>query len=404
MHLQIALRNVLRHRRRSGVALISIASGVAALILASGFNDWNFWTYRELAIRSQFGHVRVHRAGYSESGVADPFAYLLPDKAPERESIVSKPHVTVLAPRLSLSGLVSRGEATLSFIGEGVDPAAESDLSRALLIVEGENLSPEDPTGIIVGRGLAENLGARVGDVLVLLANTRAGGLNAVEVHVRGTFSTVTKAYDDAALRMPIATAQQLLRVSGAHAWVLLLDDTRYTGVTVDALQKEFDAKALEFVPWWQLADFYNKSAALMARQVSVIKIIIAVLIILSISNTLLMSVMERTGEIGTTMALGVTRAHVLRQFLTEGIVLGALGGLAGAVIGATLGMAISAIGFPVPPPPGMAREFPGGIRVTPLLVADAFALAVVTTLAASIYPAWRASRLQIVDALRHNR
>jgi putative ABC transport system permease protein len=404
MQLQLALRNVLRHRRRSGMALVSIASGVAALILASGFNDWNFWTYRELAIRSQFGHVRVHRAGYSESGVADPFAYLLPDKALERETIGSKPHVTVLAPRLSLSGLVSRGESTLSFIGEGVDPAAESDLSRALLVAEGENLSPEDPTGIIVGRGLAENLGARVGDVLVLLANTRAGGLNAVEVHVRGTFSTVTKAYDDAALRMPIGTAQQLLRVSGAHAWVLLLDDTRYTGATVDALQKEFDAKAFEFVPWWQLADFYNKSAALMARQVSVIKIIIAVLIILSISNTLLMSVMERTGEIGTAMALGVTRMQVLRQFLTEGIVLGVLGGLAGAVIGAALGMAISAIGFPVPPPPGMAREFPGGIRVTPLLVADAFALAVVTTLAASIYPAWRASRLQIVDALRHNR
>jgi len=404
MRLQLALRNVLRHRRRSGMALVSIASGVAALILASGFNDWNFWTYRELAIRSQFGHVRVHRAGYSESGVADPFAYLLPDQALERETIVAKPHVTVLAPRLSLSGLVSRGESTLSFIGEGVDPAAESDLSRALLVAEGENLSPEDPTGIIVGRGLAENLGARVGDVLVLLANTRAGGLNAVEVHVRGTFSTVTKAYDDAALRMPIATAQQLLRVSGAHAWVLLLDDTRYTGATVDALQKEFDAKAFEFVPWWQLADFYNKSAALMARQVSVIKIIIAVLIILSISNTLLMSVMERTGEIGTAMALGVTRMQVLRQFLTEGIVLGVLGGLAGAVIGAVLGMAISAIGFPVPPPPGMAREFPGGIRVTPLLVADAFALAVVTTLAASIYPAWRASRLQIVDALRHNR
>ncbi len=404
MLLQLALRNVLRHRRRSAMALVAIASGVAALILASGFNDWNFWTYRELAIRSQFGHVRVHRAGYSESGVADPFAYLLPEKAAEREAIVAKPHVTVLAPRLSLSGLVSRGESTLSFIGEGVDPAAESDLSRALLIVEGENLAPDDPTGIIVGRGLAENLGARVGDVLVLLANTRAGGLNAAEVRVRGTFSTVTKAYDDAALRMPIATAQQLLRVSGAHAWVLLLDDTGSTGATVDALQKEFAGKSFEFVPWWQLADFYNKSAALMSRQIDVIRIIIAVLIILSISNTLLMSVMERTGEIGTSMALGVTRMQVLRQFLTEGIVLGALGGLAGAVIGSALGLIISAIGFPVPPPPGMAREFPGGIRVTPLLVADAFTLAVVTTLAASIYPAWRASRLQIVDALRHNR
>lgn len=386
------------------MALIAIASGVAALILASGFNDWNFWMYRELAIRSQFGHIRVQRAGYSESGVADPFAYLLPDKAAERQAIVAKPHVTVLAPRLSLSGLVSRGESTLSFIGEGVDPSAESDLSRALLITDGENLSPEDPTGVIVGRGLAENLGVRVGDVIVLLANTSAGGLNAAEVRVRGTFSTVTKAYDDAALRLPISTAQQLLRVSGAHAWVLLLDDTRHTAPIVEALRKEFNGKSFEFIPWWQLADFYNKSAALMSRQVTVIKIIIAVLIILSISNTLLMSVMERTGEIGTSMALGVTRMQVLRQFLTEGILLGVLGGLGGAVVGSVLGGIVSAIGFPIPPPPGMAREFPGGIRVTPLLVADAFTLAVATTLAAGIYPAWRASRLQIVDALRHNR
>ncbi len=386
------------------MALVAIASGVAALILASGFNDWNFWTYRELAIRSQFGHVRIHVAGYLESGVADPFAYLLPDESVERQKIASTPHVTILAPRLSLTGLVSRGESTLSFIADGVDPSAESELSRALLIVDGENLSPEDPTGIIVGKGLAENLGVRVGEVVVLLANTSAGGLNATEVRVRGTFSTVTKAYDDAALRMPISTAQKLIRVSGAHAWVLLLDDTRYTETTVKSLQKGLGGTSFEIVPWWQLADFYNKSAALMSRQVGIIKIIIAVLIILSITNTLLMSVMERTGEIGTSMALGNTRLQVLRQFLTEGILLGALGGVAGAVIGSTLGVIISAIGFPVPPPPGMAREFPGGIRITLALVTDAFILAVAATLVASIYPAWRASRLAIVDALRHNR
>lgn len=386
------------------MALVAIASGVAALILASGFNDWNFWTYRELAIRSQFGHVRIHVAGYLESGVADPFAYLLPDESVERQKIASTPHVTILAPRLSLTGLVSRGESTLSFIADGVDPSAESELSRALLIVDGENLAPEDPTGIIVGKGLAENLGVRVGEVVVLLANTSAGGLNATEVRVRGTFSTVTKAYDDAALRMPISTAQKLLRVSGSHAWVLLLDDTRYTETTVESLQKGLGGTSFEIVPWWQLADFYNKSAALMSRQVGIIKIIIAVLIILSITNTLLMSVMERTGEIGTSMALGNTRLQVLRQFLTEGILLGALGGVAGAVIGSTLGVIISAIGFPVPPPPGMAREFPGGIRITLALVTDAFILAVAATLVASIYPAWRASRLAIVDALRHNR
>jgi putative ABC transport system permease protein len=386
------------------MALAAIASGVAALILAGGFIDWNFYQYREIAIKSQFGHIRVHLAGYQEAGIADPFAYLLPDNAPERSKINAAPRVRLLAPRLSLSGLASLGDSTLSFIGEGVDPDAETDLSQALVIAEGQNLGADDPKGVILGKGLAENLGAKVGDTLVLLVNTSGGGMNAAEVRIRGLFSTVTKAYDDAALRLPLVTAQQLLRVRGAHAWVLLLEDTPSTANTVAALRQQFDPKRLEFVPWWDLADFYNKSAALMSKQVGVIKLIIAVLIILSISNTLMMSVMERTGEIGTSMALGVTRAQILRQFLSEGLMLGILGGLAGVVIGAILGATISAIGIPMPPPPGMAREFPGGIRITFPLIADAFVLAVVTTLAASIYPAWKASRLQIVDALRHNR
>lgn len=103
-------------------------------------------------------------------------------------------------------------------------------------------------------------------------------------------------------------------------------------------------------------------------------------------------------------MALGVTRATILRRFLVEGAVLGVLGGVSGAAVGILLAHAISAVGIPMPPPPGMARGYLGQILVTWGLVFDAMTLAVLTTLAASLYPAWRASRMEIVDALRHNR
>jgi len=114
--------------------------------------------------------------------------------------------------------------------------------------------------------------------------------------------------------------------------------------------------------------------------------------------------VLERTGEIGTTLALGATRRQILRRFLGEGLFLGVIGGLVGLALGWLLALAISAVGIPMPPPPGMARGFTGAIRVTPALAFDAWLLAVLTTLAASVYPAWRASRLEIVDALRHAR
>jgi putative ABC transport system permease protein len=205
-------------------------------------------------------------------------------------------------------------------------------------------------------------------------------------------------------LRVPLALAQQLLRVEGAHVWVLVLDDTSRTQAVLASLASALQGKGLELVPWTELADFYNKTVDLFSRQVLVMKLIIAVIIVLSISNTMTMSVLERTGEIGTAMALGVRRAAILRQFVTEGVLIGVLGGILGVLLGVALAAAISGIGIPMPPPPGMGRGFVGEIRITGGLILDAVVLAFATTLLASLYPAWKASRMEVVDALRHNR
>lgn len=243
-----------------------------------------------------------------------------------------------------------------------------------------------------------------MGDKVVLVANTQRGGVNAVEVVVKGTFSTVKKAYDDVALRLPLKTAQHLLRVQGTHRWVVLLDRTENTGEVVNALKQQFDPKKLEIVAWTQLADFYNKTVTLFSRQVTVMKLIIAAIIVLSISNTMMMSVMERTGDVGTSMALGNSRRDLLTQFLGEGLILGMAGAILGVIMGIALASVISFIGIPMPPPPGATEGFTARIRVTPALTAQALVLAVITTLIASAYPAWKASRMIIVDALRHNR
>ena len=132
-----------------------------------------------------------------------------------------------------------------------------------------------------------------------------------------------------------------------------------------DALRARLADKGLQIVPWYQLADFYNKTVALFSKQVAVMKLIIAVIIILSISNTLTMSVLERTGEIGTSMALGIKRAQILAQFVGEGAIIGVIGGVVGVGLGLLLAFAISAFGIPMPPPPGMARSFVGEVRVT---------------------------------------
>ena len=160
----------------------------------------------------------------------------------------------------------------------------------------------------------------------------------------------------------------------------------------------------LEVVPWYDtsVADFYKKTVSLFAKQVLILKIMIAVIVVLSISNTMMTSVRERVSEIGTCMALGDRRATILRRFMAEGAITGLFGGVFGAVLGVGLARLITWIGIPMPPAPGTTTGYVAGILITPMLLLDAISLSVVTALLAGVYPAWRASRLRIVDALRH--
>jgi putative ABC transport system permease protein len=404
--IALVIRNLSRNRVRVAIALSAIAFGVAALLVAGGFIEWIFMAIRESYIKSLAGHIQVVRPGYITRGAADPYRYLLPEPLPGLDFIEKLPGVSVVTPRLSFSGLASHGDVTVSFLAEGVEPEKEVEASRYLIITEGHNLASSDQAGVILGAGLAEQLGVTAGDTIVLLVNTPSGGISALEVNVRGVFWTSVKAFDDVALRLTIRAARQLLRTQGTHAWIVVLDHTEDTDAVLGQLRSQFASRKdqLEFVPWTDLADFYFKTVRLFSRQVGVVQVITAIIIMLSISNTLTMSVLERTGEIGTLLAIGSRRADILRQFVAEGCVLGLCGGTLGLTIGMLLAWLISAIGIPMPPPPGMSTGITGSILVTWPLAASSFLIAVGATIVASIYPAWKASRMVIVDALRHNR
>jgi putative ABC transport system permease protein len=400
----LAFRNIVRQRRRSAVAIGAVSVGIAALVIATGFIEWIFEDFRESSIQAQLGHLQIVRPGYHDAGKADPYRFLLPETIPAFDLQKAGPKIKTIAARLSFSGLISHGDATLSFIGEGVSPKPESLFARGLAFSSGANLDADDRKSVILGEGLARNLGVTVGDKVILVANTATGATNAVEVTVKGLFFTVTKAYDDAALRLPLSTTQQLLRTKGAHVWVVLLEKTSDTEVALEQIRARLLTQTMEVVPWYTLATFYKNTADLFTKQIQGIRVIIALIILLSISNTMTMSVIERIGEIGTSMALGVRRMGILRQFLIEGFLLGCIGGVVGLLVAIGLAMLISAIGIPMPPPPGMAHGYTGAILLTPRMFVDALILAIVTTVTASLYPAWTASRKQIVDALRFNR
>jgi putative ABC transport system permease protein len=401
---RIAWRNVLRHRRHTAVALGAIMFGITALVVAAGFTNWGLHAMREAHIHSQYGHVRLVRPGYLQQGQVPPGKYLLPAQSEWRTRLQSDPAVQAILPRLQFTGLVSHGDTTLSFLGEGVDPQAEVAGTAALVVYQGSGLESDEKPGVLLGEGLAQQLNVRPGTRLTLLVNTRNGGVNAVELPVRGVFYTANKSYDDVSLRIPVQTAQRLLRIAGEQSWLVILRNTDHTDRFIQTWRERLPADQFELVPWYQQADFYNKTVALYASQTKVIRLIIAAVILLAISNALSISVMERTTEIGTAMALGANRLRIARLFLFEGLGLAILGGLLGVIFAVLLAWLISAIGIPLPAPPGMTHGMIGEIHVNAKILFDALLIAIPATVIAAVYPAWHASRRDIIDALRKAR
>ncbi|MBP6110274.1 MAG: ABC transporter permease [Rhodocyclaceae bacterium] len=400
---RVAARNLKRNRNRTAIAVLTVAGGLIAYLLAGGFIEWIFENMRESTIRSQLGHIQIVKPGYLEKGIADPYSYLLPSHSDEFNSISKHPNVVSIAQRVAFSGLASLGETTVSFIGEGIEPAQEAVISDQIHIRAGKNLERNDERSVLLGEGLAKNLMAKPGDTIVLLVTAANGTPNAIEVVVAGVFFSSAKEFDDTALRLPLKFARKLMRIDGASSWVMLLRDTKQTSQVVAEMRSVLSPTDFEVIPWIDLADFYKKTVVLFGTQVSLMKTIIALIIVLTISNTQTMSVLERTTEIGTMMALGSRRSAALRMFVLEGVLIGIIGGFSGVTVGYGIAGILSEIGIPMPPPPGMETGFTAEIMVTAGLAMDAFGLAMITTLIASAMPAWKASHMNVVDALRCN-
>jgi putative ABC transport system permease protein len=315
------------------------------------------------------------------------------------------PHVRFTMGRVEFMGLLSNGEKSAVFLGRGVEPEKELALSGSSSPVDtGAFLSGAAGAGkdaeVIVARGLAKSMKARVGDYLTLMTTTSTGALNAMDVKVTGIYSTGIPEYDDRALMVNIATAQQLLVTKKVSKLVVVLDETERTAATARAIAGSLPNIALK--RWDELATFYNAVVRLYSAIFAFLGVIIFVIVILSSSNTMMMSIFERTKEIGTQLAVGTSRLRLLVNFLYEGLMVGVFGGLLGLLVGAGLAELIDHAGLRMPPPPGGTTGYPLFVDLVPAVFAGVFLLIVVTTVLSTVAPALKASRMKIVDALGH--
>ena len=313
------------------------------------------------------------------------------------------PHVARVTRRREFTGMISRADRYVAFVGIGVEPEEDSEFSRHMTMRAGQSLSPDDPYGVIAGLGLSQRIDAEPGAALTLAANSEKGALNATNATLRGVFEGGLKEYDDWTLKVPLRAAQELLLDDRVEQIVLLLDRTESVDAVRGALEKAFAEAGLdlEVKPWNELALFHNQVVSLFRRELDVIKLIIATIVILGIANTIGMSIVERRIELATLRALGLRPGVVARLLMTEALITGVLGGGLGVLLGIGVALAASAVGIPFPSPPGATRPFVGGVDIVPGIVAFALVLSVTATLLASVLPVWKALKRPIAETLR---
>ncbi|MFH1022456.1 MAG: FtsX-like permease family protein [Planctomycetota bacterium] len=407
MTLVLALRNIFRNRARSLITLGAVAFGAVSLIQSGGFITDTVVQFRERFIRIQVGHLQMFAPRYYEEGVARPYDFLIPDPAAVIRDVRAVPGVHNAVPRLSFAGLIGNEETSVPFLGTGIDPAAEMEVRDDLYMFFGKNLEPGDDQEVILGKGLAEAIEAKVGDLLVITGHTAQDRTNYMEARVKGVFGSTSQEYDALGIRMPLKRVQTFLRTEGAHVVVVYLDRTADTDrIRGEVLRRPAVAGAGFNVKTWRElpeADFILKTGPFFESMFSVLKIIIGIIGVLCVFNTMNMAVLERVGEIGTMMALGTRRVRILALFLLEGLFIGIVGGLAGVAGGVVLAWGISLVGIRMPKPPGLNVHWIAHIAVVPGLLVFALGLSVVTAVVSSVIPAWKASRLETGEALRHN-
>ncbi len=399
--LAFALRNVFRQRVRSAATLAAISLGVAGLILASGFVQDIFIQLGEAIIHSQSGHLQVARQGYREGRTRAPESYLIERPDELKAKLAAEPGVQRVLARLGFSGVLNNGKRDLGIVGEGVEPAAEAALGSYLQYIEGRALADGDSDGIVLGQGAARSLGLKAGDRVNLVMSLPQGAVNTLDFEVIGVFQSFSKDFDARAVRIPLAAARQLMDTDAAHVMVVVLERTEDTDGVLAALRGKLAAQGYEVASWRELSDFYDKTLQLYERQFGVLRLIILLMVLLSVANSVNMTLFERTREFGTMLALGDPPRRVFRLIMTESLLLGLFGAGLGMALGCAAALIVSAIGIPMPPPPNANLGYTAFIRLVPAEVLTAGAIGLVATCLAAIMPARRVSRMLVVDALR---
>jgi len=402
-YFKLAIKNLARNKRRSLLTLSAVIIACIIITFAQCYFEGVLDNMSENYIHFETGHIKINTDEYVKRERLFPLDEAVFGINELEAKINTFEEVELVTGRIKFGVLLNVNNSNFRAMGIGMEPNKETNiLPWDELIKEGNYLNP-DKQEMIIGSQLADKLNVAVNDTITILTSTAYGSLSALNFHIVGIFEFGMAYLDKSVFYIPLKSAQYLLDLEDAATEIVIMTDNKHNAEIL-ALQIEKQLTDDYSVRSWNKVGALFSSIETRMKTMHIMYFFFLFTAALIIANTMLMSILERTREIGMLMAMGMRPNNIVRLFLTEGIVIGFVGGIIGCILGTIIVITLEHTGIPVGNV-GDATDMPFGDTLYPkfFILAPIYALilGVITSILASLYPAKKAASLVPTEALR---
>ncbi len=404
VYLRLGWHNLWLYPLRTGLSIVALALGIAALTFLTAMNDG--WVQQ---VKSNFamllmGHIQVHAAGFQDNR---SLKHQIENPDLITSQLDAEPMVAGWTRRVRASGLASTASANAGVRVFAVEPERELTLSHmGKFIQQGRWLRNEDEHVVILGKGLADRLQAGLGNKVVLMVALGDGDIVSEVFRVRGVLYSGVMALDNYAAIIPLHVGQRWLGLEKAVTDVVIFShDQDSVQPLVGGLRERYAGKGLEVLSWLDIDPMTWQWSQLADTTAWIIMSVVIFVVMAEVLNTMLMSMHDRTRELGMMTALGVTQRQIFAMILCETLMLVVTGSLVGFALGAWVSAYFGVHGIDLSRYAiALSFSFMESV-VYPQLsldsVKDILGATVVGALVAGLFPAWKAARLDPAVAMR---
>ncbi len=409
--LKMAWRNLWRQKRRTILTLISITFGTFFAVMMTGMQDYTWVDFIDTTARMGSGHIALQHPEYLDKPT---LTRTVTETDEKRANVETDPEVETAVERTTGQAMLATASDSFGAFFIAYDPTQESEdtLEWTDGLIEGELFTRPDDDGIILGKVLAENLEAELGDKVVFTLTDKGGEIVSGMERLSGIVTTGAESTDAAIVLLPIDTVRDVVGYDPDESTqvAIFLDNGRRTLTARERIQ-ELVSGNVAVLTWDELQPEIKTFIAMKKGGGLVMSIVIAILVAAGIFNTIFMSVMERIREFGIMVAVGYSPGQIFGLVMAESGIFAALGLILSVALTAPLYLYLNKNGLDMTATyqqMGMTSMDISGVGFDPVMPFGVFpehmlaiALSIVlATMLAGLYPAWKAGRVEPVESI----